>query len=48
MEAMMKNFDDNDCKKMMKEMPSETREKCRKMMTTCLKTLQEMEKRTEQ
>jgi uncharacterized protein (DUF111 family) len=37
MAAVMKNFDENDCKKMMMQMPSETREKCKKMMTTCLK-----------
>jgi hypothetical protein len=37
--AMM-NFDENDCKKMMAEMPPETREKCQKMMTNCLKACQ--------
>ena len=40
--AMMKDFDENVCKKMMMEMPLEMREKCRKMMTSCLKTLKEM------
>ncbi len=48
MTDMMRNFDENDCKEMIKEMPSETREKCKKMMTTCLKNLQEMEKKTKQ
>ena len=47
MESMMKNFNENDCKKMMSEMSSETREKCRMMMTTCLRILQEIEKTTE-
>ncbi len=45
MAGMMENFDEDHCKKMMKEMPPETREKCEKMMTNCLKILQEMKKR---
>ncbi|UCE96033.1 MAG: hypothetical protein JSV51_10145 [Candidatus Bathyarchaeota archaeon] len=43
MTSMVKNFNEDDCKKMMKEMPSETREKCKKMMAICLKNLQEIE-----
>ena len=46
MTGVMENFDEGDCKEMMKEMPPETREKCKKMMTSCLKSLQEMEKTT--
>jgi hypothetical protein len=41
MASMMKDFDENDCKKMMMQMPTDTREKCRKMMTACLKTCEE-------
>jgi len=41
MAAMMKDFDENDCKKMMKQMPPEMREKCQKMMTACLKACEE-------
>jgi alpha-galactosidase/6-phospho-beta-glucosidase family protein len=37
MPDMMKNFDEDECKKMMMEMEPEMREKCRKMMTACLK-----------
>jgi len=37
MANMMKNFDENECKKMMTEMTPEMREKCKKMMTACLK-----------
>ena len=48
MTSMTKNFNENDCKKMMKEIPSETREKCKNMMTACLNILQEMEKTTNQ
>jgi len=44
MADIMKDFNENDCKKMMTEMPPETREKCKQMMTNCLKTAQEMEK----
>jgi hypothetical protein len=40
MANMMKDFDENDCKKMMTEMPPETREKYKKMMTACLKACQ--------
>jgi Mg/Co/Ni transporter MgtE len=40
MASMLKNFDEDDCKKMMTEMPPETREKCKKMMTNCLKACQ--------
>jgi Mg/Co/Ni transporter MgtE len=40
MANMMKDFDENDCKKMMTEMPPETREKCKKVMTACLKVCQ--------
>lgn len=36
------DFSESDCKKMMKEMPLELREKCSKMMTDCLNTLKEM------
>jgi hypothetical protein len=48
MTGMMKNFNENDCKKMMTEITPETREKCKKMMTTCLKTIQKMEKTPKQ
>jgi hypothetical protein len=34
---MMKNFDENECKKMMAEMAPEMREKCKRMMVACLK-----------
>jgi len=44
MTGMMKNFNEDDCKKMMTEMPPETRQKCKKMMTTCLQALEETEK----
>jgi len=37
MPSMMKNFDENECKKMMMEMEPEMREKCKKMMAACLK-----------
>jgi len=40
MAILMKNFDENDCKKIMTEMPLDTREKCKKVMTTCLKACQ--------
>ena len=48
MTGMMNNFSEDDCKKVMTELPPETREKCKQMMTNCLKTLQEMEKASEQ
>lgn len=41
MAAMIKDFGENDCKKMMMQMPSEMREKCKKMMTACLKACEE-------
>jgi hypothetical protein len=37
MSNMMKNFDENECKKMMMEMSPEMRENCKKMMAACLK-----------
>ncbi len=37
MANMMKDCDASDCKEMMAKMPLEMREKCRKMMTECLK-----------
>jgi len=37
LEDMMKNFDENECKKMMAEMAPEMREKCKRMMVACLK-----------
>jgi hypothetical protein len=37
MANMMKNFDENECRKMMTEMEPEMREKCKKMMTACFK-----------
>ena len=43
MAAMVKGFDENDCKKMIMDMPLEMREKCRELMTSCLKTLKELE-----
>jgi hypothetical protein len=43
MPVMMKNFNEDDCRKMMTEMPPETRQKCKKMMTTCLQALEETE-----
>ena len=41
--GMMKNFNEDDCRKMMTEMPSEMRQKCKKMMTTCLQALEQIE-----
>ena len=40
MTVMMGNFDENDCKRMMAEMQPEMKEKCKKMMTNCLKVCQ--------
>jgi len=40
--ARARAFKESDCKKMMMKMPLEMRQKCRKMMTRCLKTLKEM------
>ena len=37
MANMMKDFDGNECKKMMMEMEPKTRERCKKMMAACLK-----------
>jgi hypothetical protein len=48
MSGMINNFNEDDCKKMMMEMPSEMRQKCKQMMTTCLKACQEIEKTSEQ
>jgi hypothetical protein len=48
MAGMMKNFNENDCKKMMTEMPSEMRQKCKKMMTTCLQACEEIERTSQQ
>jgi hypothetical protein len=42
MAKLMGDFSESDCKKMMMEMPPEIREKCRKMMISCLKTLKEI------
>jgi Mg/Co/Ni transporter MgtE len=42
MAEIMGDFSESDCKKMMMEMPPETREKCKNMMTNCLNTLKEM------
>ncbi len=41
MMGMMGDFSESHCKKMMKEMSPEIREKCRTMMATCLKMLEE-------
>jgi hypothetical protein len=38
---IMGNFSESDCKRMMMEIPPEMREKCMKMMTSCLETLKE-------
>jgi N-acyl-D-aspartate/D-glutamate deacylase len=40
MASLMKNFDENDCKKMMAEMSPKTREKYKKMITACLRACQ--------
>ena len=40
MASLMKNFDENDCKKMMTKMSPETLEKYKKMITACLKACQ--------
>ena len=48
MSGVMENFGENDCKEMTKEMPPETRDKCERMMISCLKTLQEMKKGEQQ
>jgi hypothetical protein len=41
MPIMMKDFDENDCKKMMMQMPSEMKGKCKKMLVACLKACEE-------
>jgi hypothetical protein len=41
MAEIMGDFNETDCKKMIMTMPPETREKCKNMMTNCLKTLKE-------
>jgi hypothetical protein len=48
MAGMMKNFNENDCKKMMTEMPPEMRQKCKKMMTLCLQAIEETERTSQQ
>jgi flagellar motor switch protein FliG len=42
--SMMNNFNEDECKKMITDMPPEMRQKCVKIMTNCLKTLQDTEK----
>ena len=42
MAEIMGDFKEGDCKKMIMEMPLEMREKCRKIMTSCLETLKQM------
>ena len=41
--TMMNNFNENDYKKTIIEMPPEMRQKCKKIMTTCLQTCKETE-----
>jgi thioredoxin-like negative regulator of GroEL len=43
MPVMIKNFNEGDCKKMITEMPPETRQKCKKMMIQCLQALEQIE-----
>jgi hypothetical protein len=43
-QLILKNFNEDDCKKMMTEIPPEMRHKCKKMMTTCLQTLEEIDR----
>jgi len=43
MAEIIGDFNEDYCKKMMVEMPSEMREKCEDMMTRCLKTMKEIE-----
>jgi hypothetical protein len=42
MAEIVDNLKESDCKEMIMGMPPETREKCRKMMTSCLKISEEM------
>lgn len=44
MAGMMKSFNENDCRKMMMEMPPEMRQKCKKMMTQCLQACEDIER----
>jgi hypothetical protein len=48
MTGMMKNLSENDCRKMMMEMPSEMRQKCKRMMKTCLQACEEIERTSQQ
>ena len=43
MPIMMMTFNENDCKKIIKEIPPEMRGKFKKMMRGCLKALKEIE-----
>jgi len=43
---MSKDFSENDCRKMMMEMPSEMLQQCKKMMTQCLKICEEIERKS--
>jgi fructose-1,6-bisphosphatase len=43
-QLIMNSFNEDDCKKMMTEAPSEMREKCKKMLTTCLQALEEIDR----
>jgi len=41
---MVEGFRENDCRKMMTEMPSEMRQKCKQMMIMCLQACEEIER----
>jgi hypothetical protein len=48
MAGIMKNFNEDDCRKMMTEMSSEMRQRCKKMITLCLQACEEIERTSQQ